>query len=216
MLDALVADLRAGERVVFDADGTLWRGDVGEDFLRWALHRKLFSGSYATYEHLMATEPAKGLAWAVEVMAGLHEDELQAHARAFFTERFVGRVFPYVRPLLKKLAAQEVWICSASPRWVVLPGAEHLGIDPARVIGVTCEVRDGRLTGAVNHPVPAGPGKVIWLQKHGVAPALSVGNGDTDVDMLAFSRKQLVIGPPDSANGLVRHARANSWPVLLA
>lgn len=216
MLDALVAQLQPGDRVVFDADGTLWRGDVGEDFLRWALHRRLFEGRYETYEHLMASAPARALAWAVEVMAGLREDELLAHARAFFTERFTGRVFPWVRPFLAKLHRQEVWICSASPRWVVLPGAEHLGIDPARVIGVTCEVREGRLSGEVHHPVPAGPGKVIWLQKKGVAPALAAGNGDTDVDMLQFSRAQLVIAPPDSSNQLVRHARAQGWPVLVA
>ncbi len=216
MLDALVADLQAGERVVFDADGTLWRGDVGEDFLRWALHRKLFDARYATYEALHAEDPVRAYAWAVEVMAGAREDELLSHTRAFFAERFTGRIFPWVRPFLSRLKAQEVWICSASPRWVVLPGAEALGIDAEHVIGVTCEVNEGRLSGKVEMPVPAGSGKVAWLQRRGVTPALAAGNGDLDRDMLEFARKQLVITPPDSANGLVRHARAHRWPVLLA
>lgn len=216
MLDALVAQLEAGEPVVFDADGTLWRGDVGEDFLRWALHRRVFEGRYETYEALHAESPPRAYAWAVEVMAETREDELLAHARAFFAERFAGRIFPWVRPFLAKLRAQEVWICSASPRWVVLPGAEALGIAPERVIGVSCEVRDGRLTGEVSPPVPAGPGKVAWLRKHGVTPALAAGNGELDRELLEFSRHQLVISPPDSANGLVRHARALGWPVLIA
>ncbi len=32
--------LLSGERapVAFDADGTLWRGDVGEELLRWLAH----------------------------------------------------------------------------------------------------------------------------------------------------------------------------------
>jgi len=216
MLDALVADLQAGERVVFDADGTLWRGDVGEDFLRWALHRKLFAARYATYEAIHSEDPVRAYAWAVEVMAGAREDELLSHSRAFFAERFAGRIFPWVRPFLAKLHAQEVWICSASPRWVVLPGAEALGIDAEHVIGVSCEVSAGRLSGKVELPVPAGSGKVAWLKKRGVKPALAAGNGDLDRDMLEFARKQLVIAPPDSANALVRYARAHRWPVLLA
>lgn len=65
-------------------------------------------------------------------------------------------------------------------------------------------------------PVPVGPGKVTWLERAGVKPALAVGNGDFDVDMLAFSARALVISPPDAENALVRHARAHGWPILTA
>ncbi len=216
VLEQLVQALAPGAPVVFDADGTLWRGDVGEDFLRWGLHRGLFAARYSTYDALLSESPARAYAWAVEVMAGFREDELLAHTRAFFQERFSGRVFPFVRPLLAELRNHPVWICSASPWWAVLPGAEALGIPSEHVIGVRCPVVDGRLSGIVEQPVPVGPGKVTWLQRSGLSPGLAVGNGDFDVDMLAFAARPLVVTPPDAVNGLVTHARHHDWPILIA
>lgn len=215
VIDRVLRDLQPGAPVVFDADGTLWRGDVGEDFLRWAIHGGLIDARYETYEALLAESPSRAYGWAVEVMAGHVEAELLTHARTFFSERFAGRLFPYVRPLLARLTQHPVWLCSASPFWMVLPGAEALGVPAERVIGVRCAVDQGRLTGVVDAPVPAGSGKVTWLQRHGVSPGLAVGNGDLDVDMLTFAARALVIAPPDSSNALVHHARRHDWPILI-
>ncbi|MBL8916710.1 MAG: haloacid dehalogenase-like hydrolase [Archangium sp.] len=209
-----------GRIVVFDADGTLWRGDVGEDFLRFAAQRKLFPNDveYATYEHHLEQSPPYAYGWCVEILKGMPEAQLQEHCDRFFNERFAGRVFAFVRPMLERLRKAGItpWICSASPRWAVLPGARALGIDPAHVIGVTCSTSDGVLTGVVDQPVPVGPGKVTWLERRGVKPLLGVGNGDFDVDMLAASERALVIAPPDSDNGLVKNARERGWPILRA
>jgi len=208
----------AGQSVVFDADGTLWRGDVGEDFLRYAIHRRLFEASYERYEALLTQSPARAYAYCVEVMGALPLAELESHCASFFTARFHGRIFGFVRPLLARLSAAgcPVWICSASPRWIVVPGALALGIPAARVIGVTCEVKDGKLTGEVEQPVPVGPGKVSWLQRLSLTPALAVGNGDFDLEMLEFARHALVVSPPDSQNQLVLGALARGWPILSA
>lgn len=208
----------AGQSVVFDADGTLWRGDVGEDFLRYAIHKRIFDASYERYEALLAESPARAYAYCVEVMRGHNEAELQQHCSSFFNERFHGRIFSFVRPLLKRLeqAGCPVWICSASPKWIVVPGALALGIPESRVIGVTCAVNEGVLSGTVDLPVPVGPGKVHWLKKFEVSPVLGVGNGDFDVDMLEFSKHGLVISPPDSRNQLVIGAPARGWPILSA
>lgn len=213
-----VAREHAGQSVVFDADGTLWRGDVGEDFLRFAIHRGLFAASYETYERLLSQSAPRAYAYCVEVMNDQAEEELAQRCAAFFTERFTGKIFPFVRPLLARLeqAGCPVWICSASPRWAVLPGAAALGIPASQVIGVTCPVLAGRLTGAVDQPVPVGPGKVTWLERRQLAPALAVGNGDFDLDMLAFAQHALVISPPDSRNHLVAEAQARGWPILSA
>ncbi len=204
--------------MVFDADGTLWRGDVGEDFLRYAIHRGLFEASYERYEELLTQSPARAYAYCVEVMRDQPEAAIEQACAAFLTERLSGRIFSFVRPLLARLtkAGCPLWICSASPKWIVVPGALALGIPAARVIGVTCEVKDGRLTGTVEQPVPVGPGKVVWLKRFELIPALGVGNGDFDVDMLEFSKHALVISPPDSRNQLVLGAQARGWPILNA
>lgn len=219
LLDEVCAT--TGRNVVFDADGTLWRGDVGEDFLRYATHLNLLPrrATYAEYEDRLERSPADAYGWCVEIFAGLSEHALQGHCDRFFAERFQGRVFSFVRPMLERLsrAGHTAWICSASPRWAVLPGARALGIEPRHVIGVTCAVdANGTLTGVVDAPVPVGPGKVTWLTRRGVNPLLGVGNGDFDVDMLAASERALVIAPPDSDNGLVRNARERGWPILRA
>lgn len=205
-----------GQPVVFDADGTLWRGDVGEDFLRFAAHHRHVQGSFEVYERILAESPARAYAYCVEVMRGVEEATIAQLCSDFFVERFTGRIFSFVRPLLARLkeAGCSVWICSASPRWNVVPGARALGIPEQQVIGVTCPVEGGRLTGVVDDPVPAGPGKVTWLQRKGVQPALAFGNGDLDLDMLALAKHGVVISPPDSQNGLVREGRSRGWPVL--
>lgn len=213
-----VAEEGQGQCVVFDADGTLWRGDVGEDFLRYGIHRRLFEADYGLYESLLAQSPARAYAYCVEVMAGQREVELERQCADFFTQRYRGRIFSFVRPLLAKLAAAgcSPWICSASPRWTVAPGASALGISPQQVIGVTCPVVNGQLTGVVEQPVPVGPSKVTWLQRRKLLPALAVGNGDFDLDMLAFAKRALVVSPFDSSNLLVREGRSRGWPILRA
>ncbi|MEW6430685.1 MAG: HAD family hydrolase [Myxococcota bacterium] len=222
-IDALVAEGGRGRPVVFDADGTLWRGDVGEDLLRLLGQRRLLGaasdGVFARYEQLLKRDPSAAYAFAVEVLAGFAEAELQRVCDDFFAERYAGRVFRFVRPLLARLthAGLTPWICSASPRWAVLPGARALGIEPAHVIGVTCAVEDGVLTGRVDQPVTCGPGKVTWLERHGVQPVLAFGNGDLDVDMLAAAARAVVVAPLDGPdNALVAEAKRRGWPVLRA
>ncbi|MBL9038310.1 MAG: haloacid dehalogenase-like hydrolase [Archangium sp.] len=211
-----------GRAVVFDADGTLWRGDVGEDFLRYlsagtVLPREA-KGLYARYEALLENDPAAAYAFCATVMEGLNEVQLIGECGAFFDRRFANRVFPYVRPLLARLQAAgfSIWVCSASPRWVVQAGAFTLGIPHTQVIGVDVEVEKGRLTGRLKPPVPCGPGKVVWLQQHGVKPVLAVGNGQLDIDMLGFAEQACVVTAVDGDTppALLEAAKARGWGLL--
>jgi phosphoserine phosphatase len=223
LIDALVAEGGQGRPVVFDADGTLWRGDVGEDLLRFLAHHRLLGprsdGAFARYEALLRKDPAAAYAFTVEVLKGFDEAELQRRCDDFFAARYQGRIFRFVPPLLARLtqAGFVPWICSASPKWAVQPGARALGIDTAHVIGVSCDVIDGTLSGQVLQPVPCGPGKVTWLLRHRVAPVLAFGNGDLDVDMLAAAAHAVVVAPLDGPdNALVAEAKRRGWPILRA
>lgn len=209
------------QAVAFDADGTLWRGDVGEDLMRFLAseghlprHRGR-SGVYAEYERRVAVDPADAYAYAVEVMADMEHDGLLAMCREFFARRYEGRLLPWVRPMLRRLheAGHQVWIVSASPAWPVVAAAEALGVSVDRVVGVDCERDGGRLTGRVMKPVPCGEGKVHWLRERGVRPALAVGNGDLDLPMLAYAERGIVVAPHGEDNALVREARVRGWPI---
>jgi len=208
----------APRTAVFDADGTLWRGDVGEDLLRYLAARQIVrSDAYAHYDAVLERSPTEAYGYAVQVMAGLHQAELEATCATFFIQRYQGRIFSFVRPLFDVLRTAGVtpWICSASPRWIVEAGARSLGLEPAHVIGVDADVEAGLLTERLRLPVTAGPGKVEWLSRRGVQPGFAAGNGELDVDMLQAARHRLVVAPFDGAeNALVRHGRSSGWSIL--
>ncbi|MBM4779777.1 MAG: hypothetical protein GQE15_18895 [Archangiaceae bacterium] len=216
-----LADASAPRAAVFDADGTLWRGDVGEDLLRYlganALLPHAPPGVFAKYDALHGETPVEAYGFAVQVMQGLSEVELNRISESFFAQRFAGRVFPFVRPLFDVLRTSgvDVWICSASPRWIVEAGARSLGLETRNVIGVDVEVEQGALTNRLRLPVTAGPGKVTWLQRKQVSFGFAAGNGELDLDMLLAAAHRLVVAPFDgSENSLVRHARSHDWPIL--
>ena len=204
--------------VVFDADGTLWRGDVGEDLLRYLGVEGVVArpGVYAEYERLHDREPAAAYAFAVEVMAGLELRRLEPLCADFFARRYAGRVYPWVRPLLALLAERgfPAWICSASPRWIVEAAADHLRIPRPRVIAVDAELDGDVLSARVLRPVVCGPGKVTWLQRREVRPVVAFGNGELDLDMLAYAEHAVVVAPPDATPWLAREAASRGWPVL--
>lgn len=221
LVDQVLAEPGEGRPVAFDADGTLWRGDVGEDFLRFLIAEGRLpryrgrSGLYEEYERRVSEDPASGYAYTVELMEEMEDTALAALCDGFFQRRFSGRLFPFTRPLVQALADRGyvVWIVSASPTWPVVPGARALGVPRERVIAVHCDVEEGRLTRRVHTPVPCGEGKVALLESRGLKPVLGVGNGDLDLPMLAYSGRAMVIAPHGEDNGLVRAAMDRRWPV---
>ncbi|MBS1154002.1 MAG: superfamily hydrolase [Myxococcaceae bacterium] len=216
----LLAVPGAGRAVCFDADGTIWRGDVGEDLLRFLVAEDRLPAHpgerdlYRRYEHLHEVDPPAAYAFAVEAMAGLEEARLQGWCREFYAQRFAGRLFPFTRPLLEAFCAAGyvVWLVSASPRWIVEAGAAALGVD--HVIAVDAELEAGRLTPRVRRPVPAGPGKVELLKQRGIAPVFAAGNGALDLPMLEYAAARLVVAPwDDPGNALVEAGLERGWPV---
>ena len=217
----LEAGALQGRTVAFDADGTLWRGDVGEELLRELIARDRLPRHpgrrdlYEEYEARVAKDPADGYAFAAQVMEGWEEAALHSYCRDFFERAIIQQLFPFTRPLLRALADAgcEVWVVSASAVWPVVPGAAWLGVPAERVIAVEVEVEGGRLTARSKRPVPCGDGKVELLKARGVRPALAVGNGNLDEPMLEYAERALVIAPFGQDNGLVQAAARRGWPV---
>jgi phosphatidylglycerophosphatase C len=210
-----------GRPIAFDADGTLWRGDVGEELLRYLCSHQLLpqrsgDGVYEEYERKVERDPADAYAFAVEVMAGFDEGRLNALCADVFARRFLGRLFPFTRPLLAAVSARGYapWIVSASPSWIIAAGAAALGVPTAQVIAVHAEVEDRRLTRHVHRPIPCGEGKVALLKGRGLAPVLAFGNGELDQPMLEYASAAVVVAPHgEGGNGLVRAAVQRRWPV---
>ena len=216
----LLATPGDGRAVCFDADGTIWRGDVGEDLLRFLVAEDRLPGYrgqrdlYQRYEKLHDVDPPAAYAFAVAAMAGLEEKTLEGWCADFYAKRFAGRLFPFTRPLLEafRAAGYVPWLVSASPRWIVEAGARALGV--VNVIAVDADVEAGHLTARVKRPVPAGPGKVALLKLRGLTPVFAAGNGNLDLPMLELAAARMVVAPwDDPGNDLVRAGVERGWPI---
>lgn len=224
------AALRGGEgrRVsVFDADGTLWAGDVGEAHLDVLQARGLvqappgYERLLDAYLDLCARDADTGYAFAVEVMDGLLEDEVRASAREAWDRHRPNRL-PAVLAILSALedAGHEVWLVSASNRWVIEAAAAELGVIPERVVAMSTAVAGGRLSGPVLAPRTNGAGKVEAIRARiGVRPRLAFGNSLHDAPMLEAAGAGVVVhaeGSPPASDALLDLAQKGGWLLLEA
>ncbi|HEU4534212.1 MAG TPA: HAD family hydrolase, partial [Polyangiaceae bacterium] len=179
--------------LAFDADGTLWEGDVGHDTFHALLsaravreaaraplaeearrHRLPDAGdatdlAAALYEAYLAgrypeDRACSMMAW---VFAGFTRDECDAFAReALGRVGLTERVHGEVEPVLAWARAEgvSVWIVSASPRAPVEAGARLIGLDPRQVVAATpAEGADGVLLPRTLEPMPYDEGKAEGL-----------------------------------------------------
>jgi HAD superfamily phosphoserine phosphatase-like hydrolase len=207
----------------FDADGTLWAEDLGEAFFRWLIAGHLLPrvdcsrDVYAEYEARVREDRAAGYAWCVQCMAGIAETDLQRWSRQ------MAAAWPNYRPemvsLARGLAASgvEVWMVSASNRWVVQASAPRAGFDPSNVIAMQVEVEGGTLTDRPVRPLICHGGKVEAIhQRFGRRADLAFGDSLGDLEMLSDAAHPFVIGRHDKPGAaLLEVARDKGWPVHL-
>lgn len=223
--ERLRAAVGAGvELAVFDADGTLWADDAGEEFFKWQREEgrlepdRLAAAGQAWDEYERGEVPEDRI-WEVvtQAQAGLDEERVKEWARTVFADRFGDRIFEPMRGLIAYLEGQgvEVWVVSASHRWIVEAGAAHYGVPPERVIAVATEVEDGVITDRLVRPVPFGEGKPAAIEARiGRVPDLGFGNSMNDAPMLLMASSTdgslaVVINPGEELDKL---ALERGWP----
>lgn len=209
-----------GALAVFDADGTLWREDVGEAFLRHLVALgwiRLPDGSdpYQAYERAVDRDRASGYAYAAQLQAGLEVDRVAAEA-----ERFARRWVP-PRLIADTLALRDLcqesglapMVVSASPLSIVLAAAPLTGFPEERCRGIEVRVHGGKFTDAVVQPITYAEGKIAAAEKAGRL-ALACGDSYTgDLAMLAAAQLAIAIAP-ESGSPLAEEARRRGWFVL--
>src|SRR5438552_17287059 len=149
-----------GALAVFDADGTLWREDVGEAFLRHLVSLgwvKLPDGSdpYEAYERAVDRDKASGYAYAAQLQAGLAQEQVAIEAGRFAREWVPPRLVSDTQGLRAICAEAGLtpFVVSASALPIVLAAAPLAGFDVTRCRGIEVRVRDGKFTGEVIEPV---------------------------------------------------------------
>lgn len=229
-LSKFLASSHQGRKVaVFDADGTLWRGDIGEAFFRHQIAAKTAPhappiGAWEAYlTEALEGDTVKAYAWLAQWNAGLREEDFAELCDTFFRESWRANIFGAIRAFTHELANAgfEVWVVTGSPRWIVQSGVrEGYAIRPERVIGTDVLVEQGVLTDKLKHEVPYRAGKARLIEKLiGEKPLFAAGNTYWDKEMMNESRGLCLAiaseqeGEPnfDSEQKLQSLARSSQW-----
>jgi phosphoserine phosphatase len=216
---AVAREMRGG-LAVFDADGTLWREDVGEAFLRhlvalgWV---KLPDGSdpYRAYERAVDRDKATGYVYAAQLQAGLEASLVSAEAERFARDWVPPRLVSDTQGLraLCEDAGLVPFVVSASALPIVLAAAPLAGFSRDRCRGIEVAMRAGRFTDQVVGPVTYARGKIEAASRHGPI-ALACGDSFTgDLAMLESAPIAVVVAPA-SGSPLSAEASRRGWPVL--
>ncbi len=232
-IDLALATKRQDKLAVFDADGTLWYDDLGEEFFEYQVTNKLAPGlrnigdPWTYYRELEEKNPIQAYGWLAQINAGVEESQLREQGRLNYQKNFKNKIDSRMSDLVQKLQIHnfEVWICTASVKWAVEPALKDLKIPKNQIIGTSVLVNDkGILTDKVVKPVPYGPGKKEWLQNtFRFQPNIVVGNSMGDIDMLGIaSELPLVIcfqphriEIEESEKRLLVEAEKLKWPVQI-
>lgn len=209
-----------GALAVFDADGTLWRDDVGEAFLQHLIDIRWIkfpdgSGPYAAYERLVDHDKAAGYAFAAQLLAGLEAARVAEEAEQFARDWVPPRLVADTQALkaLCVAAGLKPFIVSASAQPIVRAAAPLAGFRRDLSRGIEVEVKDGIFTAHVKDPVTYAAGKVAAAQFAGQV-ALACGDSLTgDLQLLEVARLAVVVAP-DAGSPLAAEANRRGWLVL--
>lgn len=177
------ARIRGPSGLAFDADGTLWSGDVGEDVFEWACGHELLRGEgedalvrVATLHGVSADGTPSRIASSLyagyrsgrvpeltmcEIMAwcyaGFSDGELRETARQAFSERqLADRRRGVLVPIFDwaKRGEVRVVVVSASPFPIVEEGLRVIGVEVAGLAAARAAMNGDRIRPAIAEPVP--------------------------------------------------------------
>lgn len=193
----------AGSAAAFDADGTLWPQDIGEQLLKELAAARRLPGTavadpWSEYLRRVAEDKRGAYVWAVQAMAGLSEVELSGRCRDL-AHRWTARIRRPMRALVGccRQAGLRTFLVSASCRWAVEALAAASGVREADAIGIAVAVEGGKLTDVAIEPVSYADGKLLALslRSGGLPLYLAAGDSPTgDVPLLEKAQVALAIG----------------------
>ncbi len=237
-------DREPGGAIAFDGDGTLWAGDIGEDFFGALLEGGVLDFARdalvreAVAENIDASGTAREIAHRIHLayLAGTFPEERVCEIMTWAAagrpraalDRFCAEVIEAVglRARLHDEAIRvveharrvgvEVFLVSASPRAIVQQAAKVVGIDVSNTMAV-CETCDeaGIVQCAVQRPIPYGEGKATRLRERlGLERVLYAAFGDNAFDVPMLRAARVPVAIRPKARLLERAAEVPLLAVL--
>lgn len=212
----------------FDADGTLWDTDLGENFFQWQIKNKVIPNlppdPWAYYRaEKSKPDPRPAYIWLAGINKGFPLTEVQSWAQKACDE-LRPPIFEDQVKLIEELKKRQIdiRIVTASIKWAVEPGAKLVGLTKDHVIGVTTAVENGIITDKQDAPITYKQGKIEALRTlFGTDPILASGNSPGDSYILAAATHMaLVVSATKeshelypSEESLRQEAQAKGWTV---
>lgn len=216
----------------FDADGTLWNTDLGENFFRFQIASGQLPnlpadpwGHYVRWKS--GGDPRPAYLWLAQINQGQPFSRVQKWADEAVAQYESLPIFEDQQKWIELLqkAGVEIYVVTASVRWAVIPGARKLGIASDHVLGVETSIEDGRVTDQRAGYMTYREGKAEALQKilGPRRPFFCAGNTLGDLALLQLaSRAALAVSTQpgmqtdeliESEGKLRREAEARGWLV---
>jgi len=176
----------------FDADGTLWDIDLGENFFHHQIDHQQVALPPNPFEHYLEmkkinNDPRQAYLWLAQINQGQSLEQVRQWAQEAFATIKPNPIFAEQQRLIELLKNHgvKIYIVTASIKWAVEPGAIAIGLGADNVIGVETAIKDGIITDTPVLPITYRTGKVeALLQQSKQAPFLVSGNTMGDFELL--------------------------------
>ncbi|MCC6138100.1 MAG: haloacid dehalogenase-like hydrolase [Bdellovibrionaceae bacterium] len=194
-VDSYLKNHPAPYYAAFDADGTLWSSDVGENFFQYQIdHCELDDlknkDPWAHYLELKKKHPPTAYLWLAQICRDYTIKDVQGWAIDAATKNKPD-MFPEQKQLITELQQRNIQVCvvSASVEWAVEGALTALGIKNVRSLGVKTKIKSGRISTEQDGFVTWREGKKDAFMEltNGIAPLLSCGNTLGDQHLLEMS-----------------------------
>ncbi len=174
----------------FDADGTLWDTDLGENFFHYKIDNKLVKFPPNPWEHYQAlkkknNDPREAYLWLAQICAGQSIHTVKKWADQAFKTIQPRPIFEEQQKLIQILMEKgvQVFIVTASVKWAVEPGALALGIKAENVIGIETQIEDDVVTDLQKGVITYREGKVHGLLEQTGNKHAFLVSGNTEGDL---------------------------------
>lgn len=230
-IEKTIVELKQAQKpliAAFDADGTLWDTDLGENFFHYQIDQKHVPLPPNPFEHYLEMkkindDPRAAYVWLAQINQGKTLAQVRTWANEAFQTIRPNPIFSEQQRLIELLKnhGAQIYIVTASIKWAVEPGAIALGLTTDNVIGVETEVNSGIITDKPVLPITYRTGKIEALLMHtkNVHPFFASGNTMGDFELLEnATHLRLAVSAASrddrlfkTENELAAAAKARNW-----
>lgn len=212
-----MSSIRKGAVALFDADGTLWRDDVADDFTSWMIETQKIPGDrWERYLEIYRDDHAAGCRYLLTLYRGLTRGELHHEIWTWWREHARRQWIIEALEALYFLAEGgcDIWIVTGSPSDTMFPLRDFLPVH--QVVGMDFAFDDQEMvTGDHDGISCADDGKADKVRSMlgGSRQVIfAAGNGSLDRAMMEIATDVAWAVYPNPE--FEATARARGWPVL--